>query len=223
MAEFNVMIGIPTSGVVRAGFAASLAQMVSYIMAIKIPGYDKQQILMHVCEGSGISANRDKIVNLGLREADLTHIMFIDDDISFPPDALHQLAMRDKPIVCCNYRMRYPPGDFAATSMDQLQRVPTTKESTGLEEVAFTGFGLSLFKREVMEAVAKPRFMLEYNPRSDSYSTEDSTFFRKAREKGYPCYIDHDLSKQIWHTGNLNYKWDEDVSHLNKGFQVHGN
>lgn len=219
MSDFNVMIGIPTSGVVKAAFATSLAQLVSYFMAYKVEDYDSQQILMNVMEGSGISANRDKIVNIALDEKEMTHVLFIDDDIGFPMDAIHQLAAHRKPIVACNYRMRYPPAEFAAVALDEKTRVPTTPEKTGLEEVAFTGFGLCLMERKVLEAVEKPRFMLEYDHKTNLYSTEDSTFFRKAREAGFPCLIDHDLSKKIWHAGSLNYSWNEDYTKLNKGFR----
>jgi len=51
-------------------------------------------------------------------------------------------------------------------------------------------------------------------PAIGDYSTEDMPFFEQAAKAGFPCYVDHDASKRIWHCGNLNYVWDHDYTAL---------
>lgn len=205
---------------VKAGFAVSLAQMTAYFMAHPVNEAKSQKIAVGVSEGSLISANRDMIINRALNMPEITHVMFIDDDMGFPQDAIHQLAKHKLPIVACNYKMRFPPGEFTAVNTDKVSRVITTDESTGLVEAAFSGFGMCLIERRVFEAIPQPRFMIRFNEDSKQYSTEDVTFFEKARAKGFPCMIDQDLSKRIWHSGSLNYLWYEDYSDLNMNFRV---
>ena len=73
-------------------------------------------------------------------------------------------------------------------------------------------FGFALLERRVFEAVEKPMFMIEYCKETGVYTTEDHPFFRKAREAGFPCYVDHDASKLIWHVGYNNYVWNQDYT-----------
>lgn len=96
----------------------------------------------------------------------------------------------------------------------------TTKESSGLEEVIYMGFGFCLMERRVLEEMEEPRFLHTWIPGKDgkpgTYSTEDTVFFAKSQ---YPCYVDHDASKLVWHAGNINYTWADDFSEHHKIFK----
>jgi hypothetical protein len=219
LSEFNVVIATPTSGQVKMAYASSLAGLcVNYVSTPIFEGNTHQGLSLAVMVGSCISANRDDLVNNALKKPEVTHILFIDDDMGFPQDTLHIMARRKLPIVSCNYRMRVPPARFTAVGLDG-HPVILDASKTGVEEVAYTGFGFCLIAREVLEAVAEPRFMLEFNP-DTKYSTEDSTFFRKAREKGYKNMVDHDASKGLLHVGELNYTWRDDLSKIEKDFYI---
>jgi hypothetical protein len=164
-------------------------------------------------EGTGVSANRERMVKNFLK-TDATHLLFIDDDMGFNPDALHVLASRRQPIVACNYRVRTPPAPFMAKR--DGKEIKITAESTGLEEVDFVPFGLCLMERRVLESIPVPRFMIEYIERDfNDYTTEDVSFCNKVRTQ-YPIYIDHDASKKVWHAGNIHYTWADDFTNMNK-------
>lgn len=216
MESINIVVATPSSGQTRFIYALSLARLVAYYAQVRLlPEVKTQQMDFLGLEGSGISSNREWLVREALKKEDVTHILFIDDDMGFNMDTLHKLVQKRQPIVGCNYRIRVPPGNFTAVSL-KGERVETNKEKSGLEEVFYCGFGFCLIERKVFEAIEEPRFMIKYFNNEQYYSTEDSPFFEKAREKGFPCYIDHDASKLILHQGIVNYTWDGDYSKLIK-------
>ena len=216
---FNVVIATPSTGQCKSVFAFSLARLVAYFAQVRVlPEVPEQSMEFLMLEGSGISSNRERLTNMALERPTMTHMLWIDEDMGFTMDTLHTLARRRQPIVGSNYRMRVPPADFVAVSKDLKSRIQTTAESSGLEEASYTGFGFCLVERKVIEALPKPRYLVRYSANADSYTTEDHPFFQAAAEAGFPCFVDHDVSKRIWHQGNMNYMWDEDYSQLSKGF-----
>lgn len=211
----KVVVATPSTGQCKSVFAFSLARMVTYFAQVRVyPEIEEQYMDFDSVEGSGIGSNRDYLVERALQKDGMTHLLFIDEDMQFSPNLLHGLARWRQPIVGCNYRMRVPPAEFTAVSLDRRRRVATTVETTGLEEVDYCGFGFCLIERRVLDAVHKPRFLGVYS--EQHYSTEDAPFFNAARKAGFPVYIDHDSSKGIGHRGDLLYRWDEDYSNLGK-------
>jgi hypothetical protein len=84
-----------------------------------------------------------------------------------------------------------------------------------LEEVSNLGLGICLIKVTAlakMNQAAKakgesvyPLFMIgQAGP--DAWFSEDSYFFNKAREAGLSLYVDHDLSREVGHIGEFEYK-----------------
>ena len=221
MSDFNVVVCTPSTGHCKSVFAFSLARLVAYFAQHPIyPEASAVQMMdFGMIEGSGISSNRENMVRDALAMDGMTHILFIDEDMGFHLDALHIIARRRHPVVACNYRMRTPPADFTALKLDKSERIQTTKESSGIEEAYYAGFGFCLIERKVFEAIEEPRFMIGYNPVSKGYTTEDHPFFVKAREAGFPCWVDHDASKRVWHRGDINYTWDDDYSGMSKSFR----
>ena len=216
---FNVVVATPSTGQCKSVYAFSLARLVAYFSQYRVlPEVPEQSMEFLMLEGSGISSNRERLTNMALERATMTHMLWIDEDMGFNLDVMHIMARRRQPIVGCNYRMRCPPAEFVAVSKDKKSRIATTKESSGLEEATYTGFGFCLVERKVIEALPKPRYLVQYSATSDAYTTEDNPFFLAAAQAGFPCFVDHDASKRIWHQGNLNYMWDEEYSQLNKGF-----
>lgn len=219
MDSFAVVVCWPSYGLPKNDFCFSLSRLIGYFATVRVfPEIPSQMLEPLSLEGSGISSQREDLVNAALRFPGVTHICFIDEDTGFAPDVLHILARKRQPIVGCNYRMRVPPADFTALSMDRTHRIQTTAETVGLEEAYYIGFGFSLFEKQVFDKVESPRFPIQWNPESKRYTTEDLPFFNKAREAGFRCFVDHDASKNIWHKGGMSYCWNEDYSQLGKNF-----
>lgn len=220
MNAFNVVVATPSTGQCKTAYAFSLARLVSYFAQNRVlPEVEEQAMDFLLLEGSGISANREDMVRDALAKPDMTHMLWLDDDMGFDMNILHMLASRRHPIVGCNYRMRVPPADFTALNMERNGRIQTAEKSTGLEEAYYIGFGACLVERQVLEAVDEPRFPILYNRETRRYTTEDNPFFVAARAKGFKCFVDHDASKRIWHVGNMNYAWNEDYTAHSQQFR----
>jgi len=205
----KVMIAVPSSGHVKAWFAHSLAGLTAQFASIKSrPDAAGHELTMGLQVTSVIHANREKLVTEALK-AEATHVLFIDDDMAFDPRVLDVLLSRRHPIVCCNYPKKGFPITFTAIRPDGKAAIQTTKDSVGLEEALYTGFGMALIETRVFKAVPKPWFLPKYFPDIDTYSTEDLPFFEKATAAGFTVYVDHDASKLIGHVGEWTFRWDQ--------------
>ena len=149
----KVGIAVPTAGLIRAACVFSLMQVVGKLAQTRLwPEAKEQGLTILMREGSGIGPNREKMVEEAIAN-DCTHVCFVDDDMSFEPEAFMSLCRRRLPIVGCNYRMKFPPAQFTAVHLEKERgRMETTRESTGLEPVCYMGFGLSLIETRVFQA-----------------------------------------------------------------------
>lgn len=184
---------------VTAGFAFDLARLC---------GASNADLFLLTSMGTLIVNQRRDLAEQGL-QAGATHVLYIDSDMRFPKDALDRLLAHDKPIVAANYATRrFPIHSVAFANDETFETVTTEPDSTGLQSVAAVGMGMFLVKREVFEKLPAPWFMIGYQPKTGAYSGEDIYFCRKARQQGFEVLIDHDLSKEIKHTGTLDYMHD---------------
>ena len=189
-------------------YAVSLAKMVAYFATNRLlPDLENQRMDFVACESSGISDNRENLVKDALAIPDMTHLLFIDDDMGFHWSTLAVMMSRRQPIVACTYRRRMPPGEFTAASVDGKEYIRVDNDSGGLREASNVGFGFCLIERRVLEAIKPPRFLNIWVEKDQRYSTEDYPFFRAARDLGFPVYVDLDASKRIWHEGGMQYTW----------------
>ena len=215
MPEIKLVIGVPTSGTVRMSFAYSLCGMVASFAARKIPTIPEAAISLRisVAESSNWITNRERIAK-GMLEAGDTHLVFLDDDMTFEPNILEVMLGRRQDIVTTNYLIKTDPASqapFVAVGMDG-KRLPTKESSTGLEPILYSGFGVSIISAEVFRKTPQPWFMPDFNAQTSDYTTEDNPFFRRAREAGFTVYLDHDASKLVSHNGSKTWNWKE-VNH----------
>ncbi len=205
----DLVIAIPTAGRVPMGFAYSLAGMVAKLGS-GCPTMPETTIsvTMDISDSSNWITNREQLAKRAI-DSGKTHLLFLDDDMVFEPNVLEILLGRRQPIVTTNYLIKTVECDsFVAVGMNG-QRLPTLESNTGLQPILYTGFGVSLFEVEVFKKAARPWFMPDYDPDSHSYTTEDNPFYRRAREAGYPVYLDHDASKLVSHIGQKAWNWKE--------------
>lgn len=134
-----------------------------------------------------------------------THALFLDCDMRFPPDALLQLLKRDRAIVGANYTQRNPPHRPTASKNDK--RLSSLGRS-GIEEVDTVGFGCCLIETQVIARMETPLFMFGYNKRREEFVGEDVFFFKQARSLGFKTFVDHDLSQEVRHIGEVELDCD---------------
>lgn len=205
----SLSICTPTSGLLRAEYALSLAQFCMNFMTEAVnPNEPRQHIVLRQYQSSSISNGREYLARTSLDEG-ATHILFIDDDMSFAPAVPMMLLRRKLPLVACNYRIRFQGMPFSAFAPDFQTRIETRADSPDLAEAGASGFGMCLISREVFEAIPQPWFPIQWDADSGTYSTEDTPFFWKAREAGYPLMIDNAASRLIGHHGSYCYRWDQ--------------
>lgn len=138
----------------------------------------------------------------------ITHLLWIDDDMVFKPDALQRLLAHDLPIVgglCHNRRAPYmpillykSPASGSEANHAYLYRYDYPK---GLVEVDATGGAFLLVKMEVFEAIEQKFATPGEGPFSQRGSGEDVSFCERAKLCGYPIYVD--TTVEIGHIGEV--------------------
>lgn len=204
------MVAIPTAGMVRMGFAYSLAAMIAKVAAQGVPTRPEATVnmMMDVSESSCIHSNREALVQRAIDRGN-THLMFLDDDMVFEPQVLDIMLGRRQKVVATNYAIKTTPfHDFVAVSLEG-QRIVTHEHSTGLVPIAYSGFGVSVFEVDVFKNVPQPWFCPEWDDTSRGYTTEDNPCYRKIRESGVTCYLDQDASKLVSHIGVSAWTWQQ--------------
>lgn len=126
------------------------------------------------------------------------HLLWLDSDQIFPPDALSRLLAHNEPFVGCNYSRRGEPAGPTAKGLggEPLWTSLDAARARKVEEVEGLGFGVCLTAASVFEKVQRPWF--------DAIA-EDYDFCRKARSAGFRILVDHHLSWEIGHVGERIY------------------
>lgn len=195
----KVAICVPARDMVTASFAFDLA---------RLTGVTQENLMLLTSQGTLIVNQRTDLAKNAI-EAGCTHILFLDSDMRFPADTLERLLAHDKDIVACNYSTRkFPLRSVAFKDDTSWDTVDTDPDSTGLEPVASIGMGIMLIKSEVFVKIGLPYFMIGFSAKNQEYTGEDIFFCRKARAAGYEILVDHDLSKEIGHTGAIDFRHD---------------
>ena len=205
----KLTIAVPTAGRVNASFAYSLAGMVSSFAGRGMPTRPEAalEVKMDVIESSVIHSNRCKLVRRAL-DSEQTHLIFLDDDMTFEPNVIEILLGRRHPIVVTNYLIKTEDEQFVAVDLNS-QRVATRKDSTGLQKIMYSGFGLSCFEMDVFKRTPQPWFLPKFIAEENTYTTEDMPFFERVREAGFDVLLDHDASKLVAHVGRYTWRWDK--------------
>lgn len=201
----RVAICVPCHDEVKAMFSYDLAQMVGATSR-----HPEIELSIVFLRGTLIAGQREKLAVHAVNDG-ATHILWLDSDMRFPPDTLLRLMMRDQPIVGANYTTRRPPIKFVALARhtgSSAIEVVTDEFTSGIQSVEFTGMGVMLTATDVFRSMDHPWFLIEYmgDASGGHESGEDVFFCRFARASGYPVFIDHDLSKEVRHMGELEFE-----------------
>jgi hypothetical protein len=157
-----------------------------------------------------VDAARNVLTDLALKVPEVTHLLWIDDDMVFDPDALDRLLAHDLPIVgglCHNRRhpynpilMRRPPDSATGPGYGYVYDYEAETDARGLIEVDATGGAFILVKREVYERIALG-LKKDEGPYTKNEGGEDVTFCERAKSLGYSIFVDTTLD--IGHVGEV--------------------
>ncbi|GAC1629800.1 MAG: hypothetical protein NVS9B10_21510 [Nevskia sp.] len=198
----RIAICIPSTDLVHADFAMCLCAL-TYL---RIPA----GLVLINNKGSILPQNRNKGVEEALN-LDVSHILFLDSDMVFPPDTLARLLQHDRDIVGCTYARRFPPHLTLGQPLDGL----TLEASGGLHEVAALPTGVLLVRSTVFARLRRPYFRFETVEEAEGIAPaingEDYVFCRLAREAGFRIWLDVDLSMLIGHLGQQTFRLQTDA------------
>lgn len=198
--KIKLAICTPSAGFVRVEFAETLSRLMLSLKADKKLNIVDQKFF-YIC-GSVIPYNRQWCVEQAQKWG-ATHVLFIDDDMSFEPEVVKRLLQVSSiyPIIGCNCVKRLYPITFMAVDFNGQE--VSSETAKGIEEVMYTGNSVLLVDIKVFDNIEKPWFAFPYV--GGGFETEDYYFQRKASEAGHGTYVDHDASKGVIHIGAHNF------------------
>lgn len=189
----KVAVLTPAQDTVSSGYAYDLARLMG----------SNSGMLIFQSRGTIIPEQRATLARAAI-DAGATHLLWIDSDMRFPKNSLQRLLAHGEPIVGTNYSTRRPP--YSPTSETRDGYLYSDVE--GLVEVSHCGFGLILTDVEVFKKIVEPYFALGFNPTDKRYVGEDFFFCKKARDAGYKILVDQELSKEVRHVGEVEFRYE---------------
>ena len=159
MTADGLLIATHTHGYVTPAYAQSLARATAFL---------ERHGINH-----GVALFVDSLVDRGRDRAAVacidggwSHLLFIDADIEFEPQAIMRLLAADKDIIVGGYRKKTDRPEFALTFLpdaeDHLEQCP----KSGAIKIARAGTGFMLIKRGVFERIRDAMPELHYTDRT---------------------------------------------------------
>ncbi len=194
----RLVIGGPTRDTVPAAFALALADLSATTHQWNAAG----RIWLRFVQATYVHVGRDAVLRAAWG-CQATHVLWLDTDMTFPPDTAIRLAAHHRPVVAGNCVMKTTPP--LCTAQRHGQRIETRPDSMGLEVVDSVGLAVMLMHMDVVADLPRPWFRHGLTDAGDDIG-EDIAFCQALRDAGHEILIDHDLSKEIGHVGQYTYR-----------------
>ena len=152
-------------------------------------------------EGYTIAENRIYCAVQAIKN-ECDYLLFIDDDMTFPPDLIDRLLAHKKDVVGVVYHSRNLKTNTTVVLEDGqvLHSGNIPKEMMKCQHV---GTGIMLIKTDVFGKIEEPWFKFLTYPNGVTLMGEDAYFCKQAREKGIEIWCDPTL--EIGHIGDYIY------------------
>ncbi len=133
-----------------------------------------------------------------------THMLSLDDDMTFPVDIVERLLAHDKAVVTCNYRKKIiDKMDYCCMGLDG--EMLSSLNKTGLEKIGSMGMGVTLIDLDKIRHVPGPYFAVIWNGDKNEYLIEDGVFSNLLRGYDVDLWCDHDASQLVGHVGEVEF------------------
>ena len=157
-------------------------------------------------EGYNVAENRNFSVAKAIK-SDCTHILFSDDDMVYPDDALERLLSHDKDAIGALYSVRrLPPAlvieynkESSVISDDEARKAMKIFRCDAI------GTGFLLVKTDVFKKIKSPFFGYKWYDNGMVKMSTDWFFCEKLREAGIEIWADP-LVVDIKHIGDYEYE-----------------
>lgn len=194
----QVVICVPTNGLVHSMFTFCLVNAIRYTEAQGIP------VVLDMDAGTVLSNQRQVLLDTATNIHQAEHIMWLDSDMTFPEDVIIKLLEHKKEVVCATYSKRVEP--FHPTAFYNINPVePVDTSNNGLVSVRYAGMGCFLMKASAINDIPSPHFPLNWHAPSGTWHGEDMGLCDLLTENGIKIYCDLDLSRKIGHIGQQEF------------------
>ena len=183
----KIAIGIPTNRGLKAKTAQSLLELTAH------GGHEF--CFVFATEGYTVAENRNYIAVQALNQG-CDWLLFVDDDMVFPPDTLGCLLAHGKRIIGVASNSRILPLKHTVELPDGIAELPNE-----LFQTKAVGCGVMLVDMAVFKEIERPWFGFKTFPTGQIARGEDAWFCDLAREKGIEIWCDPTI--KIGHIGDF--------------------
>ena len=184
----KLAIGLPTLGLHDWRYTSSL-------MGIQLP--PETRVIWQV--KAMIDTARNSLVQEALKESSYTHLLMIDDDMTFDSDFALKLLEHDVDIVGALAFKRRPDYQPCVYRQDPKTEKYFPILPTVYQEVDVVGTGGILINMEVFKKMKFPWFTTYYDTEGNHFSV-DFDFCIKAKKAGFKIFVDPNA--QMGHIGD---------------------
>jgi hypothetical protein len=196
---------------VHTDFMMCVAHMTMFVMQnqLPMPLRHGNHYQIFTSRSSMLPRQRQELVEDALAW-DADWVLFLDTDQLFPANTAHRLMQHGKDVVACNIATKLlPPNTNPNACLQDPEDaeggvfVYSTADKHGLEKVWRVGCGVMMLRTSVFKELPKPWFNFDYQPEKNRFVGEDWWLCRQLERAGVDIWIDHDLSHEVGHEGNL--------------------
>lgn len=196
------VIGFPTRGMVSTYFMMARAHLsgtlgISWSDFIVTDEVARQAGI----DSTSVAAKKQLIAEHAISQG-AEWILFLDDDVLFPPDTLLKLLQSGKDIIGGVYWSKSDPC-VPLMFRDHMKGPYLDWHAGDLIRVDAMGMGLTFIKTKVFKALPKPWFSenyvyhnLDITDKRNIGTTEDLYFYKKARDFGFEVWCDTSIQAQ---------------------------
>ena len=201
----SVLVGVPTRGLWKDAFGMAFTGMMVHFMRHGL-GYGREELHPASMKGSILPNQRLDLVKMA-RARKSTHILFLDDDQTFPKDLPQRLIKHDVDFVACNIATKQIPSQPTARYFSETRpytgALVYNDPKKGLEKVWRVGTGVALIKTSVFDKTGLNVWANKWIEELEKYQGEDWSLAEALEAHGIPLHIDHAVSEEVKHIGDF--------------------
>jgi len=193
----KVLIAVPSFDLCHSDFTTSLAGLLMHRAYDRAMSRDVKIAYQNV-KSTIIHSARAILVQSAM-DNDCTHILFLDSDLTFPPNTLNRLIAHHQPFVCATYVKRHPPHELLGKPNEEAAKYKQSVKPMGVIQMEEVPLGCALISLRVFDRLPRPHFSYVCGPTPADDISEDIGFCRAVRASGESIYCDPTLSRELGH------------------------
>lgn len=184
-------------------FGASLAGLIAYVCRHGIRGAKLEEFDLRVYSNVSSIANGRQYALSEAIERGFTHVLFLDDDMTFPADMMNSLAKHKADLVTVNYSHKSKTTTGMVLGMDGTY----IRKRAGVVNALRCGFGVLLVDLKIPATIEPPHFAMPWSSHHQKVMGEDYFFCDRIMKAGGKMVCDLDI--RVGHVGDYEYMIDD--------------